>query len=247
MRYRILWSAAGMLAACWAVTVLGTAPVPVSDIAPVDELLLEIDGKIRLLDGLLGSAEAYEAAKDKDVWQGFGVLSVMGQALAEHPEHARAGFSGAALRDAALRYKKGVAYDDARAALDAVKSARDGNGEGEVSFEWNKLIRMHPMMEEINARNARLVPIFRRPRGRPEEPAHATTIAVLALAIYADTHEVKNEADIPVWQTLASDFRTAMLGVAQALRDQDGETARQHFDRANEACDACHEKFRDVE
>jgi hypothetical protein len=233
--------------ACWAVTVLGTAPAPIEQIATVDDIVQEVDAKITLLTGLLETPEKFEAAKEKDVWQGFGVLSVMGQSLVEHPQHAEAKFSGAALRDAALKYQRKTPYAEAQAALAAVKAARGGEGTGEAEFAWNKLIRMHPMMEEINARNAKLIPIFKKPRGKPEEARHAVTIALLALPMHADTHEVKNEADIPAYQTLATDYRTAMVGVAAALREKDGKTARELFDKANGACDVCHEKFRDAQ
>jgi hypothetical protein len=171
----------------------------------------------------------------------------MGQSLVEHPEQAQAGFSGAAVRDAALKFQRNSVYADAQAALTAVTAARNGEGEGEADVPWNKLIRIHPMMEELNSRNAKLVPIFKRPRGKPEESRHATVMALLSLAMFADTHEVKNEADIPQYQQWATDYRTAMVGVAGALRNKDGQTARELFDQANATCDACHEKFRDAE
>jgi hypothetical protein len=247
MPFRSLQLFAAVCAACWSVTVLGTPPAPIESIAGVDEIVQEVDAKITLLTGLLEAPEKFEAAKEKDVWQGFGVLAVMGQALAEHPQHADAKFSGAALRDAALKYQQDTAYADAQAALAAVKAARGGEGTGESVFAWNKLIRMHPMMEEINARNAKLIPIMKRPRGRPEEARHAVTIALLSLPMYADTHEVKKEADIPAYQALAAEYRKAMIGVAEAVRQKDGRTARERFDQANSACDRCHEKFRDVE
>ena len=169
MTFRSLRLIAAGCAACWTVTVLGTAPAPIEQNATVDDIVQEVDAKITLLTGLLETPEKFEAAKEKDVWQGFGVLSVMGQSLAEHPQHADAKFSGPALRDAALKYQRTTAYADAQAALAAVKAARGGEGTGETDFAWNKLIRMHPMMEEINARNAKLIPIMKRPRGKPEE------------------------------------------------------------------------------
>lgn len=246
MAFRTLIVIAAVGTAGWGVFAFGTAPAPIEQIATVDDIVQEVDAKITLLNGLLESPEKFEAAKEKDVWQGFGVLSVMGQSLAEHPQHADAAFSGGALRDAALKYQRNTPLADAQAALAAVKAARGGEGTGAAEFAWNKLIRMHPMMEEINARNAKLIPIMKRPRGKPDEARHAVTIALLALPMHADTHEVKNEADIPAYQSLATDFRAAMIGVAAALREKDGKTARELFDQANSACDACHEKFRDI-
>jgi cytochrome c556 len=241
-------SVALLLAAiCCAVTALGTAPAKIDEIATIEDLVSEIDSKITLLRGSLETSEKFDAAREKDVWQAFGVISVMGQSVAEHPKNVEAGFSGAAIRDAALKFQRKSDYAEAQAALTAVTAARNGEGSGDADVPWNKLIRMHPMMEEINSRNAALIPVMKRPRGKPDEARHATTIALLSLAMYADTHEVKKEAEIPEYQELASGYRSDMLSVAAAIRNKDGKTARQHFDAANEKCDACHEKWRDKE
>lgn len=241
----------GSVVALSLIPAFAAAPAEVASIASIEAIQFEVDSKIEVLTGALESAEKFEMLKEKDVWQAFSVLSVLGQAVAEHPQKADAPFSGPALRQAALQYYagRGLTYEQAQAALAAVQEARQGGGatDAPVEFEWNKLTRMHPMMEEINARNAKLVGVFRRPRGRPEEAGHATTIALLALPMYADTHEVKNEADIPQWQEWAAEYREQMVAVAAALQEKDGTKAREHFDAANETCDACHEKFRDVE
>src|SRR5262245_12792914 len=209
-RFRLL-TAITLLFVCGSLIAFAAAPANISDNASIDDIVHEADSKIKLLTGLLETPEKFEAAKDKDVWQGFGVLSVLGQSLAEHPDQATAGFNGPALRDAALKYSgRKATYAEAQATLAAVTAARQGEGQGSVDFAWNKLIRMHPMMEEINARNAKLLPILKKPRGKPEEARHATTIALLSLAMEIDTHEVKNEADIPTYKALAIEFRTNM-------------------------------------
>src|SRR5690606_34140948 len=99
MNVRSLKTVASIVFACWSVTAWGTPPADISAIAPVPEIVLEIDSKIKLLNQVLETPEKYEAAKEKDAWQGFGVLAVMGQSLAEHPQSSEAGFDGAALRD----------------------------------------------------------------------------------------------------------------------------------------------------
>jgi len=246
---RLLSCLAVVVLACGVWQAFAEAPANVDDVAPIGDLVYEVDAKIKLLDRNLADAEAYEKAREEDVWQAFAVLTVTGQAIAEHSHQAEAGFSGPALREAAIGFKRNTNYDDAQAMLAAVKTARAGGGatDAKVDADWAKLIRMHPMMEEINERNAKLVSVFRRPRGRPDEPVHASTIAVLSLAMLADTHEVKNEADIPTWQEWSKDYREKMIGAANAVREKDGAAARELFDQANETCDACHEKFRDAE
>lgn len=224
------------------------APAPIDSIAPIDDLLLEVNGKIKQLDELLASADTFGEQNDGEVWQAFSVLSVIGQAIAEHPQQDAAKFSGPALREAAKKYTKETPYEEAKAILAAVKEAQSGGGakDAPVEHDWNKLTRMHPMMEEINGRNAKLLAAIRRPRGRPEETAHATTIAILSLAMYADTHEVKDPASVPEWEQLATEYRQQILDARAALKAKDATKARMHFDAATKACDVCHEKFRDI-
>ena len=242
-------AAAGLLAAVLLLPAQGEAPQGLDEVAPIGDILIEVEDKVEQLEKLLESPEKYEDQKDDKVRQAFGVLAVMGQAVAEHPENGEASFSGPALREAALGFERGAAYEDAQAALAAVKEAHAGGGntEAPVEHEWNKLINMHPMMEEINGRNARLLSVFRRPRGKPEEPVHASTIALLALAMDADTHEVKDENDIPAWHEMSAEYRELMIQVAAKVREKDGKGARKLFDAANETCDRCHEVFRDNE
>lgn len=234
-------------AVCCGVTALGTAPAKVDDVATVEDIVGEVDSKMKVLRRSLESPDKYEAAKEKDVRQAFGVLAVLGQALTEHSKNIEAGFSGAALRDGALRFKRDMEYVEAQDVLREVTAARNGEGDQGEAVPWNKLIRMHPMMEEINSRNAALVSVMKRPRGRAKESQHATTIALLALAMEADTHEVKNEAEVPEYVKLAAGYRSDMVNVAAAIKEKDGKTAREYFDAANEKCDACHEKWRDAE
>ncbi|REJ71157.1 MAG: hypothetical protein DWQ34_08550 [Planctomycetota bacterium] len=241
--------AAGGLAGLLLLPVQGEAPQGVEEVAPIGDILIEVDARVEELEKLLESEETYDDQKEGKVRQAFGVLAVMGQAVAEHPEGGEASFSGPALREAALGFKRDATYDEAQAAYAAVKEAYEGGGDTEaaVDHEWSKLINMHPMMEEINARNARLLSVFRRPRGKPEEPVHATTIALLALAMDADTHEVKDENEIPAWHEMSKEYRELMIQVAAKVREKDGKGARELFDAANETCDRCHEKFRDAE
>lgn len=251
MELSVKWMLAGVAAllimAVPFLTVSGEAPTAIKPVAPLDDVVYEVNAKVKLLDRLLGSAESYEENREDEVLQAFGVLAVMGQAIAEHEDHAQTDISGPALREAALPFKEDSSYDEAQSILAAVKQAVAGQGatDASVEYEWNRLIPMHPMMEEINNRNAALVRVIRRPRGREGESANATTIALLSIAMSADTHDVKDKDAIPEWQNMAEEYRDHMVEVAEAIRVRDAETARTHFDAANETCDACHDKFRD--
>ena len=247
MKWKLAGLATLMFVAAPFLAAWGEAPTPIKPVAPLDDIVFEVNDKIEQLDGLLATAESYEEKREGEIQQAFGVLAVMGQAIAEHEDHEQTEISGPALRDAALPFTIETSYDDAKAILDSVKKARAGGGatDAAVEHEWDELIPMYPMMEEINNRNAALVRVIRRPRGREGESAHASTIALLSIAMYADTHEVEGDADVSAWQEMSAEYRTLMVQAAEAIRARDGDTARTHFDAANETCDRCHEKFRD--
>lgn len=247
MKWTLAGLAALMIAAAPFLAAWGEAPTPIKPAAPLDDIVFEVNDKIEQLGKLLASAESYEENREGEVQQAFGVLAVMGQAIAEHENHEKTDISGPALREAALLFHDDTSYADAGTILAAVKEAQAGGGatDAAVEHEWADLFPMYPMMEEINNRNAALVRVIRRPRGREGESAHATTIALLSIAMYADTHEVEGEEDVAAWRKMSEDYRTRMVQVAEAIRARDGDTARSHFDAANETCDRCHEKFRD--
>ncbi len=149
---------------------------------------------------MLATQEAFDESREGELRQNFGTLACLGQALAEHPG-GDATVVGARLRDAALMFTRDSDYEQARAALVACIAAAEGTAtdEAEIDHEWNRLIGMHAMMEEINTRNAQIGRSLRRPRGDADSISNASTIAILALAMEADTHEVKDEADLPAW------------------------------------------------
>jgi cytochrome c556 len=221
-------------------------PVAVEGIAPIPDVVFEINAQVEELSKALADEEGYEKARTGQAWQSFGLLAVLGQTLAEHDKARESGIHGPALRDAALQFKSTSSLEEARQALEAVRQVLAGNvtGEHEVHHPWNKLIDMDPMMEVINGRNSSILRVLRRPRGREDEPVHATTWALLAVAMKADIHKVKEE-DLHHWNEYADEFRVASAKLAEAIRAQDRNEARKWFDKANAACDACHEKFND--
>lgn len=222
-------------------------PVPLAQVAPLEDLVLEVDDRIKALDKLLASEESFEENKETAVWQGFTVLTVIGQGIAEHPDHGQTKIQGPHLRDAARKFTQNSDYAEARAALEAVRKAHQGEASGDAAVEhdWAKLVRMHPMMYEIEERSGSLNRVIRRPRGRADEPVHASVIALLTLAMHADTHEVKNPDEIPQWHALAREYLDTMTGVAKAVREKDKATAGELMVKATATCDRCHEKFRD--
>ena len=219
----------------------GEAPAKVSEVAPVEDLAREAEAQVATAEQLV----AGEFSELK-IGQAGGVLALLGQAIAEHPDKSKVKISGPDLRDAAMALSKTKSAGDAKAALGRVKEALAGKG-GAASTEaqWNKLANLHRLMEEVNFRNSRLRRIVRRPGKDPvEDSLHATTLAVIALAVEADTHEVKNPDDLPKWREYTRGFRTNMTAMATALKAKDAAAAKDAFTKANQSCNDCHAHFR---
>jgi len=238
---------AALLLAC-SIRTYAAAPVDFSEVASIGDLAAEAIAQTETLEGYLKDEAAYATArKTKKISQASGVLACMAQAIAEHPARDEVQIAAADLRDAALKIGKAGTRNDAAEALAVARSALDGQASGEATAEhaWNKLIGMHAMMEEINGRNAKIRRAVKRLRKPETESLHATTLAVLAVAMHADTHEVKNESDVPQWQQYALEYQRHMTATAQAMKAKDAKAARAVWLQGVESCNACHDKFRE--
>ena len=226
----------------------GEAPQKVVEIATVEDLVAEINAKVELLGQQVASAEAFAMTiEKKEVNQAAGVVACMAQAIVEHPDKAQAKFHAADLRDAAVLLRAAKTFDDATKLFAAVKDAHAGKSSGSAKpdAEWNKLIGLGRMMEEVNGRSAGIRKAMRRLQKPDETARDCTTLAILALAMEVDTHEVKDKAQLPLWKELSVKYRSEMIAMAKAVRAKDTAKANEHFTAANAACSQCHEKIRD--
>ncbi|HLQ45705.1 MAG TPA: hypothetical protein VK137_13295, partial [Planctomycetaceae bacterium] len=168
-------------------------------------------------------------------------------AIVEHPDKAKAKFHAADLRDAAVALGSAKAFDEATQLFTAVQQAHIGKSSGtaQPDAEWNKLIGLGRVMEEINGRSATVRRGLRRLQKPDETARDCTILAVLALAMEVDTHAVKDKAQLPLWKDLSAKYRSEMTSMAKAVRAKDTAQANEHFTAANEACDKCHKQIRD--
>lgn len=252
-RSRVVLSCIALyVGACVLWSARAESPAPVDQVAPVEDITHEIDRVIAKLTELLATAESYEAAKETEVPQNFGTLACLAQALAEHSGNSEVTYDGAGLRTFALMYSAESTHDEAQAALALCAGWVNGtveSGAPPVALHpWNELTDRHAMMEEINARNAAIARILRRPQNTPDNVSNASTIAILALAMEADTGFVEgDEAKTALWQELSAEYRNHMVALADAIRTEAGAAVvREHFTAANAACDRCHVEIRDV-
>ncbi len=236
-----LWMLAVAAPACYA-----DAPLKLAAVAAPASLIAEATEKVEEIGLGLESAESYKEAT-ATVKQSASLVGIIGQALADHPESSPLKQAGPSIRDAAISVARAKTYEEAKAALPRLQSALKGevNPEAKAEFEWAKLSKMHPMMEEMNARAAKFRRVLRRPKDPEADSRHVAAIALTAIATYADTHEVKNPEDLPLWRTLATELYTNMSESAAAVRAGETEKAKELFTAGMETCTKCHDKFQE--
>ncbi|MSR59020.1 MAG: hypothetical protein EXS05_15485 [Planctomycetaceae bacterium] len=229
------------------VPVRAAAPIKIAVVAPVADLVTEAEAKIKALEEALASEKSYLESKTTTIPSEAGVLAVLAQAIGESEEKATWKASAPDLRDGAIAIAGSKTYDDAKKGLVATKEAFDGKAGGaKPEADWNKLCILKALMKEVNKRNGKLRRNTRMPPPNADEAARdASVLAVLALAMHDDTHEVKKSEQIPEWQKFSKDFQVQMTATAAALKAKDKMAAGDAFKKANAACTECHAKFRE--
>jgi len=228
-------------------SVRAEAPAKIAELATAEELAGEAKACAERISAAVASEEAFKKAMEaRMINQDGGVLACVAQGLVEHEKGAATGINATGLRDAALAARAAKDMAGAKAAVEAIQTALKGEGKvGEKEHPWNKLTGMGRMMEDLNARQAKLRRSLRRPKNLAEDSRDAAVMAVLALAMEVDTHEVKKPEEIPQWQTMAKDYRVLMGEVAAAMRAGKADVAQEKFNSSGQLCTSCHEKFRD--
>lgn len=239
--------AVAVLAAAFVLPTYAASPVALEKVAPVAELVAVGDAKIATLEAALKDGDSYGAAKSKAIPKDAGVLAVVAQALAEHSDKAAWKGAAADVRNAALKLAEAKSYDDAKAALAAVKEAQGGKASGaKAEHDWAKLTSLDNVMTEVAFLNGKVRGALRKTGDDTAEATRqASTLAVLALVAHADTHEVKNKNDISKWQKFAADMQTHMTETATALRAKDAAAAKTAFAAAGKQCAGCHADFKE--
>jgi hypothetical protein len=230
----------------WATSAMAGAPLKLEALGSPAVWIAEATEKADELSKQLETAESYQEAVES-VKQSASLVALIGQTLAEHPEESALKAAGPSIRDAAIKVARAGSFDDAKAGFGLLQSALKGevNAEAKVEYDWAKITKMHPIMEEMNARAAKFRRVIRRPKDPEVDSRHVAAIALAAVSSHADTHEVKNAADLPQWHAWATELYDHMSASATAVRAKDMEKAKEHFNAGMETCTKCHDKFQD--
>jgi len=241
----------------WGMSILAVAaglilPVTAADevkldkVAPAADLVKEVEVRIEALDEALATNDSYLAAKKSGIPGDASIVALVAQVLTQHPDKASYKGSAPDVRDAAVKLAKAGSYDDAKAALAAVKEAAGGKASGaKPEMEYKKVIGLGKIMSEVNKRHGRMRKASRSlPDDTSEAARDASILAVLAVAAADDTHEVKKPAEIGEWKQMSADMQVAFTELSAALKEKSADKVKAGFTKAGKTCADCHAKFR---
>jgi hypothetical protein len=248
MSNRLYFMGAGTVAACLVCSAWSAppaTPIKLSDVASADDLVAEVEAKVSEIESGLVSLESFQAAAAKLRLSAV-QLTVLSQALAEHDEDSKLKSAAPSMRNAAIQIRVAASFDQARHGLDALHAAMEDKGRetAAVEYDWAKLAQTRLLMESLRERTDLVRKALRRSKDPLAESRHATTMAVLALAVAAHADDVKNPDERPMWRDWSMEFQREMTKTAAALRRKDASAVLQHFTAAQASCDQCHEKFK---
>jgi cytochrome c556 len=225
------------------------APVKIATVAPIGDLTAEAEVKIKSLEDALATDKSWAEGKRTAIPTDAGVLAVLAQATVESDETAAWKAAAADVRDGAIAIATAKTYDDAKKGLATVKSAHGGTAGGaKPDHEWNKLCGLGGVMKEVQRRSTKLTRATKLKAPDEEKTAEASrdasVLAVLALAMHDDTHEVKKKDEVPEWQKIAKEFQAEMTAASAAFKKKDLAAATDAVNKGKKACGTCHDKFR---
>ncbi|MFO0897129.1 MAG: hypothetical protein U0836_06820 [Pirellulales bacterium] len=237
------------LAALGASVALADPPAtpPVSKFAPIDDLATQIELYVKEIDTALVNPAEYDEVKKAKVKKQANTVTALALNLGLHDEdHPLKSAAPALIQASQALAKASDNAEQAAAARDALKKALTAEpAAGELA--WKRIASQGQLMKQVNTLNARLkrsVTPQRFKRSAKEAAGDAATMAAIGQVVLFDTHEVKNEADLPKWYELSGEFRDICGALNAACRGGDQAQAAELIKKLNQSCHACHQVFR---
>lgn len=219
-------------------------PPQVSTFAPAEDLVGQAKAFVAAFDAALATEQDFKEKADQ-VKQNAHALAVVAVALGLHDRPNELKASAPALVKAAQQLAKAKEYAEAQAGLAGVKAAVEGKVKDGPELSWNtKVASLGQLMKQVTSTDARLRRNLKRfDRLAADNAQNAALLAVIAQAAIADTHEVKDPADLPKWYQWCGDMREAAAGVNRAVKAKDPAAADMAAKRLMQSCDDCHAVF----
>lgn len=218
--------------------------VAVSQYASADDLAKLISDYGDRVGEAVVSADEFEAKGSRMV-RDARTLVVLATALGlSDQDHA---LKAAAPGIATSARKTAEAGDDlaaAQAAVESLKNAIAGEAPTGDELAWENTKALGQLMKQVNFIHTRLKRNVKKlDRFQEQSAQDATLLAVIGEASRYDTHEVKEDAQLPDWNNYAVEMRDASASLAAAIKAGDAATIEAAMTRVAENCDACHHTF----
>jgi cytochrome c556 len=245
----VIFAARSLTAADEAKKAPPAAP-PASQYAPAADLIAQVNYYIKRSDEGLASKEDFDDAAKARLKKDANTMAVLGLALALHDSDNAIKSQAGELIKAAQALAKAQDFDVASLAFADLKKAATGSGAAAPNNpkEWQKVASLGQLMKQVPTVNTALKRGVSSParleKLKDESAGHAATLAAIAQASMADTHEVKNPADLDKWYEYCAEMRDAAGQVNAAVRALDHAKTTSAMLRLTNSCDTCHKVFR---
>jgi cytochrome c556 len=225
------------------------APPKVSTFAPANDLVAQVDYYKKRIDAAVASEADFDEAKQARVKKDAGLVAVLALHLGLHDSDNPLKQSAAGIVKAAQDLANASDYQSARNGYSNLEKAISGEVKGE-DLKWGKVAALGQLMKQVSVINASMKRGLQPARLKSQAKktsAESATLAAIANVLPYDTHEVKNEADVPSWYEYSAEFRDSAGALNAAIKT--GETAKvgPALKRLSASCDTCHKKFHQQE
>ncbi len=226
------------------------AKVKVSQFAPADDLIAQIEYFVGRMDQALATKDTYDDAAQSRVAKEADTVAVLALGLNLYDgKHRLSGSTGHLLAAAQTLGKADADYPAARKALNELKAALAGKTAGPDSAVpgWEPVAPLGLWMKEV--------PVVQSNMKRSLQPEHfksqakqaaasSAALAMIAQGVIADDSALKDLGQRQKWRDECIEMRDAAGAVNQAIHAGDLETTQKALVRLSHSCEKCHSDFR---
>jgi hypothetical protein len=243
LRFSVVGAPAIVALGLWAVVAAEPPAAPkLATVASAAALTAAADEYLADLGPLVVDEATYTKNKDQAAQKANAIVA-LAQVLGNHESDSHWKPAAAQTMTAAAALSRAKDYAAAHAAYEQLVAASKSTVAG-ATPKWEKAARLGMLMEEVQLLNNSLRKGLRRIERTKESGARdAAVMAAFAQASLYDTHEVKNEADLPQWYEMAGEMRAAAAELSARYGAADEAGTKTALARVEKSCATCHEKF----
>ncbi len=221
------------------------APPKVSTFAPAPDLVAQVDYYKKRIEDAVASEADFDEAKQARIKKDASLIAILALHLGLHDSDNPLKKSAGGIVKAAQQLTNAADYQSAHSGYSNLEKALKGETKGE-ELKWGKVAALGQLMKQVSVINASMKRGLQSSRLKSQAKktsGESATLAAIANALPFDTHEVKNETDLPSWYQYSAEFRDSAGALNAAIKT--GETAKvgAALKRMSTSCETCHKKF----